>query len=143
MEKMTIFELNNYYQNTERRVVYYFLNIYILNRSLFLVNFLINSMSLNNHILIHSLLFMSGLFGIIINRKNLISILLSIEIILVSVNLNLIFFSVYLDDVMGELFALLILTVAASESAIGLALIIVFFRLRGTIAISQISLLCT
>jgi len=86
---------------------------------------------------------MSGLFGIIINRKNLISILLSIEIILVSVNLNLIFFSVYLDDVMGELFALLILTVAASESAIGLALIIVFFRLRGTIAISQISLLCT
>ena len=140
---MTIFELNNYYQNTERRVVYYFLNIYILNRSLFLVNFLINSMSLNNHILIHSLLFMSGLFGIIINRKNLISILLSIEIILVSVNLNLIFFSVYLDDVMGELFALLILTVAASESAIGLALIIVFFRLRGTIAISQISLLCT
>lgn len=100
-------------------------------------------MLITNHLLIHFLLFTSGLCGIIINRKNLISILLSIEIILVSVNLNLIFFSLYLDDVIGELFALLILTVAASESAIGLALIIVFFRLRGTISISQLTLLCT
>jgi NADH-quinone oxidoreductase subunit K len=79
--------------------------------------------------------------GIVINRKSLILILISIELILISINLNFIFFSFYLDDILGELFALLILTVAAAESAIGLAIIIIFFRLRGTIAMNQINTL--
>lgn len=87
------------------------------------------------------LIFTFGLLGIVINRKSLILILISIELMLLSINLNFIFFSVYLDDILGELFALLILTVAAAESAIGLAIIIIFFRLRGTITMHQISTL--
>lgn len=87
------------------------------------------------------LLFNLGLLGIIINRQNLILILISIELMLLSINLNFIFFSLYLDDILGELFALLILTVAAAESAIGLAIIISFFRARGTVLINYINLL--
>lgn len=86
-------------------------------------------------------LFCIGLFGIIFNKQNLITILLSIELILLSINLNFLFFSLILDDIVGEIFALIILTVAAAESAIGLAIIIVFFRLRGTISILQINML--
>jgi NADH-quinone oxidoreductase subunit K len=98
-------------------------------------------MNLLNNFLVNFFLFCIGLFGIILNRQSLIIILMSIELMLLSINLNFIIFSLYLDDVMGELFALLILTVAASESAIGLAIIIVFFRNRGTISINKISLL--
>ena len=75
------------------------------------------------------------------NRQNLILVILCIELMLLSINLNFLFFSIYLDDIIGELFSLLILTVAASESAIGLAIIIVFFRTRGSISINQINLL--
>ena len=75
------------------------------------------------------------------NRSNLILILFSIELLLLSINLNFLIFSVYLDDLIGELFSLLVLTIAASESAIGLAIIIVFFRARGSIKINQINLL--
>jgi len=79
--------------------------------------------------------------GILMNRSNLILILFSIELLLLSINLNFLIFSVYLDDLIGELFSLLVLTIAASESAIGLAIIIVFFRARGSIKINQINLL--
>lgn len=94
-----------------------------------------------NHFFINHWLFAIGLFGILMNRENLILILFSIEILLISINLNFLFFSVYLDDLLGEIFSLLILTVAASESAIGLAIIIIFFRTRGSITINQINLL--
>ena len=98
-------------------------------------------MQILNHFFFNFFLFILGLFGIIINRQSLILILLSVEILLLAINLNFIFFSFYLDDILGELFALLILTVAAAESAIGLAIIIVFFRSRGTIAMHNINLL--
>jgi NADH-quinone oxidoreductase subunit K len=74
-------------------------------------------------------------------RKNFLIILMSIEIMLLAVNLNFIFFSVYLDDLIGQMFALYILTVAAAESAIGLAILVVYYRLRGIIAIDNISTL--
>jgi len=98
-------------------------------------------MQILNNFFFTFLLFNLGLLGIIINRQNLILILLSIELMLLAINLNFIFFSLYLDDILGELFALLILTVAAAESAIGLAIIISFFKLRGTILIKNINLL--
>ncbi len=74
-------------------------------------------------------------------RKNFIIILMSIEIMLLAVNLNFIFFSIYLDDMLGQIFALYVLTVAAAESAIGLAILVVFYRIRGIIAIDNISAL--
>ena len=98
-------------------------------------------MKILNQFFLHFFLFNLGLIGIIINRQNLILILISIEIILLSINLNFIFFSLYLDDILGQVFALFVLTVAAAESAIGLAIIITFFRTRGTIAINKINLL--
>jgi NADH-quinone oxidoreductase subunit K len=82
-------------------------------------------------------LFFLGVFGIIFQRRNILIILMCIELILLSVNLNFIVFSVYLDDFFGQLFSLFILTVAASESAIGLAILILYFRLRGNIAINK------
>lgn len=94
-----------------------------------------------NNFFINHWLFAIGLFGILMNRENLILILFSIEILLVSINLNFLFFSLYLDDLLGEIFSLLILTVAAAESSIGLAIIIIFFRTRGSIKINQINLL--
>jgi NADH-quinone oxidoreductase subunit K len=84
----------------------------------------------------NSILFLIGVFGIIFQRRNILIVLMCIEIILLSVNLNFIIFSVYLDDFFGQLFSLFILTVAASESAIGLAVIILYFRLRGNISIT-------
>jgi NADH-quinone oxidoreductase subunit K len=98
-------------------------------------------MKILNHFFLHFFLFCIGLFGILMNRQNLILVILCIELMLLSINLNFLFFSIYLDDIIGELFSLLILTVAASESAIGLAIIIVFFRTRGSISINQINLL--
>ncbi len=95
-----------------------------------------------NNFILNFFLFFLGLLGIILNRQNLILILISIELMLLSINMNFICFSVYLDDVMGQIFALLILTVAAAESAIGLAIMIVFFRNKGTISINAINKLC-
>ncbi len=85
------------------------------------------------------LLFLLGLWGIIAVRKNIIIILMSIELMLLSINLNFIVFSIFLDDIMGQFFALLILTVAAAEAAIGLAILIVYYRIRGIISIDFIS----
>ena len=87
------------------------------------------------------LLFLIGILGIVVNRKNIIIMLMSIELMLLAVNLNFLLFSVYLDDLIGQLFALLILTVAAAESAIGLALLVVYYRIRGTIAVEFINLM--
>lgn len=84
------------------------------------------------------IVYIVGLFGIFLIRKNLIIILMSIELMLLAVNLNFIVFSLYLDDLMGEIFSLLILTVAASEAAIGLAILIVYYRLRGVISLDYI-----
>jgi NADH-quinone oxidoreductase subunit K len=86
-------------------------------------------------------LFFIGLWGIFMTRKNFLVILMSIEIMLLAVNLNFIFFSVYLDDIIGQMFALYVLTVAAAESAIGLAILVVYYRIRGVIAIDNISAL--
>jgi NADH-quinone oxidoreductase subunit K len=92
-------------------------------------------------ILTNTLLFLIGTFGILLNRRNILIVLMCIEIILLSVNLNFIVFSVYLDDFLGQIFSLFILTIAASESAIGLAILILYFRLMGNISISEIAIL--
>lgn len=86
-------------------------------------------------------LFLIGVWGIFLNRKNIIIILMSIELILLAVNFNFIIFSVYLDDIMGQLFALFVLTVAAAESAIGLAILVIYYRIRGTISIEFTNLM--
>ena len=82
-------------------------------------------------------LFFIGLFGIIFNRRNILIILMCIELVLLSLNLNFILFSVYLDDLHGQLFSFFILTIAAAESAIGLAIIIIYYRIRGNININS------
>ncbi len=88
-----------------------------------------------------AILFTLGVFGIFINRKNVIVILMSIELILLAVNINLVAFSSFLNDIVGQVFALFILTVAAAEAAIGLAILVVFFRNRGTIAVEDINMM--
>ena len=98
-------------------------------------------MSILNHFIFTFFLFCLGLFGIILNRQNIIIILMSIELLLLSINLNFIYFSIIVDDIIGQVFSLLILTVAAAESAIGLAIMIVFFKLYGDISIYKINLL--
>ena len=98
-------------------------------------------MRILNHFIFTFFLFCLGLFGIILNRQNIIIILMSIELLLLSINLNFIYFSVLIDDIIGQVFSLLILTVAAAESAIGLAIMIVFFKLSRNISIYKINLL--
>lgn len=99
------------------------------------------SIGLGHYLTVGAILFTLGVFGIFINRKNVIVILMSIELILLSVNLNLVAFSFYLQDMAGQIFALFILTVAAAEAAIGLAILVVFFRNRGTIAVEDINMM--
>ena len=99
------------------------------------------SMDLVKYLSVSMILFLLGIWGIFLNRKNIIIMLMSIELMLLAVNLNLLLFSVYLDDLVGQLFALLVLTVAAAESAIGLALLVVYYRVRGTIAVEFINLI--
>ena len=82
---------------------------------------------------------MLGVLGIFINRKNIIVILMAIELILLSVNINLVAFSAFLNDMTGQVFAMFVLTVAAAEAAIGLAILVIYFRNRGTIAVDDIS----
>ncbi|MDC0033896.1 NADH-quinone oxidoreductase subunit NuoK [Alphaproteobacteria bacterium] len=96
---------------------------------------------LSHYLSVAAILFTLGIFGIFLNRKNVIIILMSIELILLAVNVNLVSFSVFLQDLTGQVFAMLILTVAAAEAAIGLAIIVVYFRNRGTIAVEDINLM--
>ena len=98
-------------------------------------------MDLVKFLAVSMILFLLGIWGIFLNRKNIIIMLMSIELMLLAVNLNFLLFSVYLDDLIGQLFALLVLTVAAAESAIGLALLVVYYRVRGTIAVEFINLM--
>lgn len=84
-------------------------------------------------------LFLLGVWGIFYNRKNIIIMLMCIELMLLAVNLNLLLFSVFLDDIVGQIFALLVLTVAAAESAIGLALLVVYYRARGSISMEFVN----
>ena len=86
-----------------------------------------------------AVLFVLGVFGIFLNRKNVIVILMAIELILLAVNINLIAFSVFLGDMTGQVFAMFVLTVAAAEAAIGLAILVIYFRNRGTIAVDDIN----
>ena len=97
------------------------------------------AITLEHYLVVGALLLTIGLFGILLNRRNVIIILMSVELMLLSVNVNLIAFSTELGDLTGQIFALLILTVAAAEAAIGLAILVVFFRTRGNIEIEDIN----
>ena len=88
-----------------------------------------------------AVLFTIGVFGIFLNRKNIIVILMSIELILLAVNINFVAFSAYLGDLVGQVFAMFVLTVAAAEAAIGLAILVVYFRNRQTIAVEDVNLM--
>jgi NADH-quinone oxidoreductase subunit K len=88
-------------------------------------------------LIVNSFLFLVGMSGIVFSRTSILIILMCIELMLLGINLNFVVFSVYLDDLYGQLFSFLILTIAASESAIGIAIIIIFYRLRGNIAVDQ------
>ncbi len=94
---------------------------------------------LAHYLTVAAILFTLGVCGIFLNRKNVIIIMMSIELILLAVNLNMVAFSSYLNDLVGQIFTMFILTVAAAEAAIGLAIVVVFFRNRGTIAVEEIS----
>jgi NADH-quinone oxidoreductase subunit K len=94
---------------------------------------------LSHYLILAALLFTIGVFGMFLNRKNVIVILMSIELMLLAVNINFIAFSAYLNDLSGQVFTMFILTVAAAEAAIGLAILVVFFRNKGSIAVEDIS----
>ncbi|WP_108397540.1 NADH-quinone oxidoreductase subunit NuoK [Devosia submarina] len=96
---------------------------------------------LGHYLTVAAILFTLGVFGIFLNRKNIIVILMSVELILLGVNLNLVAFSAELNDLQGQVFALFILTVAAAEAAIGLAVLVIFFRNRGTIAVEDANMM--
>ncbi|KPF81826.1 NADH-quinone oxidoreductase subunit K [alpha proteobacterium AAP38] len=99
------------------------------------------SIGLAHYLTLSAILFTIGVFGIFLNRKNVIVILMSVEMILLAVNINLVSFSVYLNDLVGQIFTMFILTVAAAEAAIGLAILVVYFRNRGTIAVEDINMM--
>jgi NADH-quinone oxidoreductase subunit K len=94
---------------------------------------------LGHYLAVGAILFVLGVFGIFLNRKNIIVILMAIELILLAVNINLVAFSAYLGDMVGQVFAMFVLTVAAAEAAIGLAILVIYFRNRGTIAVDDIN----
>lgn len=96
---------------------------------------------LSHYLTLAAVLFALGIFGIFLNRKNVIIILMSIELILLAVNINLVAFSAQLNDLVGQVFALFVLTVAAAEAAIGLAILMVYFRNRGSIAVEDIDIM--
>ena len=99
------------------------------------------SIGISHYLCVAAILFPLGFFGIFLNRKNVIIILMSVELMLLAVNINLVAFSVFLNDLVGQIFAMFVLTVAAGEAAIGLAIIVVYFRNRGTIEVEDINLM--
>jgi NADH-quinone oxidoreductase subunit K len=99
---------------------------------------MVSSIDLVQYLAVAMIIFTLGMCGIVLGRKNIIIMLMSVELMLLAVNLNFLIFSVYIDDLIGQLFALLVLTVAAAESAIGLAILVVYFRIRGTILVQDI-----
>ncbi len=94
---------------------------------------------LTHYLVVAAILFGLGVFGIVANRKNLILILMAIELILLAVNINLVAFSSYLGDLVGQVFAMFVLTVAAGEAAIGLAILVIYFRGHATIAVDDVN----
>jgi NADH-quinone oxidoreductase subunit K len=94
---------------------------------------------LHHYLTVAAILFTLGAFGIFLNRKNVIIILMSIELMLLAVNINLVAFSAYLNDIAGQIYALMVLNVAAAEAAVGLAIIVIYFRNRGSIAVDDIN----
>jgi NADH-quinone oxidoreductase subunit K len=94
---------------------------------------------LTHYIVVAAILFVMGVLGIFLNRKNIIVILMAIELILLAVNLNLVAFSAALHDLVGQVFAMFVLTVAAGEAAVGLAMLVIYFRGRGTIAVDDVN----
>ena len=94
---------------------------------------------LTHYLVVAAILFALGVLGIVANRKNLIVMLMAIELILLAVNLNLVAFSAYLHDMVGQVFAMFVLTVAAGEAAIGLAILVIYFRGRGTISVDDVN----
>ena len=99
------------------------------------------TIGLGHYLSVAAIVFTLGIAGIFLNRKNVIIILMSIELILLAVNINLVAFSTHLGDIVGQVYALFVLTVAAAEAAIGLAILVVFFRNRGSIAVDDINLM--
>ncbi|HMB79984.1 MAG TPA: NADH-quinone oxidoreductase subunit NuoK [Vicinamibacterales bacterium] len=99
------------------------------------------TIGLSHYLVVAAMLFTLGIFGIFLNRKNVIIILMSVELMLLAVNINFVAFSSFLHDMVGQVFAMFVLTVAAAEAAIGLAILVVYFRNRGTIAVEDINLM--
>ena len=99
------------------------------------------NIGLSHYLSVAAILFTLGIFGIFLNRKNVIIILMSVELMLLSVNINLVAFSAHLYDLVGQVFAMFVLTVAAAEAAIGLAILMVYFRNRGSIEVEDINLM--
>ena len=99
------------------------------------------TIGLAHYLAVAAILFTIGVFGIFVNRKNIIVILMSIELILLAVNINLVAFSAYLGNVTGQIFAMFVLTVAAAEAAIGLAIVVIYFRNRGSIEVEDVTLM--
>ena len=95
--------------------------------------------ALGHYLTVAAILFTLGIFGIFLNKKNVIIILMSVELMLLGVNINLVAFSAHLGDLVGQVFAMFVLTVAAAEAAIGLAILVVYFRNRGTVAVEEIN----
>lgn len=96
---------------------------------------------ITNYLGISTFLFLIGVLGIILNRKNILLILMSVELVFLAVNINFIVFSAYLDDLIGQIFAVYVLTVAAAESAIGLAILVAYYKIRNSIAVESIQIL--
>ena len=94
---------------------------------------------LAHYLTVAAILFTLGIFGIFLNRKNVIIILMCVELMLLAVNINLVAFSAFQGNVVGQVFAMLVLTVAAAEAAIGLAILVVYFRIRGTVEVEDIN----
>jgi len=99
------------------------------------------AIGLPHYLAVAAILFTIGVFGIFVNRRNIIVILMAIELILLAVNINLVAFSMFLHDVVGQVFAMFVLTVAAAEAAVGLAILVTFFRNRGDIAVDQANMM--
>ena len=97
--------------------------------------------TLEHYLTVAAALFVIGIFGLFLNRKNIIILLMSIELMLLSVNINLVAFSSFMNDLVGQIFTLFVLTVAAAEAAIGLAILVSFFRNRGTIAVEDVNVM--
>ena len=99
------------------------------------------TITLGHYLTVAAILFSLGIFGILLNRKNVIAILMSVELMLLAVNINLVAFSSFLGDLTGQVFAMFVLTVAAAETAIGLAIMIAFFRNRGSIEVEDVNVM--